>query len=174
MASTKKLILRDKFDVTSRLDLFNDTLNMAANLGEEFNHQWSLSRMRKAHNDYVKLLQVQRYTDKPFQLLLDYPKAIDLGSATAKLLYSPLQMANEGIDMGHCIAGYHVDANAGKAIYYSIENDNGMRSSLELKVGKDKKIRIGQHYGKYNSLIEDEFHGYAESIANKVGCVDAQ
>lgn len=143
---------RDKMSFRQTIHLITDTRSM---LGDAFNPEWSYARMKREHDDAVKAENAKRYSSKSFA----EPWSYSADGYTATLLTSPLDIANEGRLMRHCVASYA--KLAAKGSYAVFEIDGKERATLGVK-----RTNIGaitdQCYGACNAVVKPSTHVFAQ------------
>jgi len=153
--------------------LLRDTDLLLGQINKMLNFKWSLRRVKEEHDKAVAEINARKFSPEIFESVKEIPvKEFQYSGYTAALLQSPLDIANEGAAMGHCVAGYSNNVRDGEYLVYSITKDGERSSTLGINVmiqrerkgaythptGKDtfvKDFSISQHYGKYNRKVVD-------------------
>lgn len=130
-------------------DLYADTERMAAELGASFNPQWSQRKMKERHDEYAAKHRSKEFSPEPF---CESKTIVLQGGYVAKLLNSPLAMADEGAAMGHCVAYYSRQCASGSYAVFSITKDGERESTLGLEKDKNR-WGIQQHVTRFNGPI---------------------
>lgn len=172
--------IKDLSNMHELEDLYNDTRNMAEDLGKPFNNQWSLKRMQEQHDLYSQELLAREYSDEPFKGLpnnvIEHMSCKDT-QLTATLLKSPMSLKLEGNAMRHCVASYRDRCENGAYLVYGITDQNGNRvSTLGISIMLDFKCTIlpyylNQHYGFGNNRVNDSVWMFGKYI---VDCLNRQ
>lgn len=88
-------------------------------------------------------------------------------NANIRQLCNEVALKLEGVAMGHCVGGYDYYVLTGRSIIFSINSDNGLRSTLEIQYDKkNKRFFINQHYGVQNTHISNSSINY--KVAQKL------
>ena len=175
-----------------------DTVVAAKKVDEVVNPKWSWKRWQEEHNRITKLEQQLRYSDERFGYtgFMFVPKDFSSYGYTATLLSSERLIANEGIDMDHCVAGYAGHSSQGYYLVYSITDREGQRSTLGVRTlgaiqsifdtGDNPSRRLtgyvrayggstsknffykDQHYGKHNSHVTQETKLFGEYVVKLI------
>lgn len=155
--------------------IYADTKHMATRLQCPFNEKWSLRKMEEKHTEYSSLQQritEQRRIeyDKDYAERLSKLKAVDLSvfynqtvwekdGVTATILTTYERIVEEGSEMHHCVAGL-VEHCMNKEYAAVSITDGTLRTTLGVYIvscdDSTYNFSESQHYGKYNSLVEDE------------------
>lgn len=158
-------------------NIINDTQDMCGQLGRDFNPSWSLRKLKEKHDECSKLILERKYSSEVFPELSNIPiRGVVCRGYTAKLLDNAKDIAAEGSAMGHCVAGYINSCRVGRYLVYSITKDGQRVSTLGINIVShfsnctpaklvSTQYEFNQHYGKYNSYVEDNDEKY---IANHV------
>ncbi len=138
----------------------NDTKRIASNLELPFNPHWTPRKMAEKHQEYVKLQNAEKYSDKPIEWLAKLPQKFHHEGYVATLLTSKKAVADEGSIMGHCVAGYADSVASGYYLVYSVVSKDGKNSST-LGISRTKEIKsdyfaFNQHYGRFNRRLSDQ------------------
>jgi hypothetical protein len=136
-----------------------DTRLLASGLGAPFNLNWSLRRMDEMHSKYSKLVNKRKYSSEIFPWLSNVESEFFSEGYHATLLRSMYDIQNEGVEMGHCVAGYAGAVSRGIYLVFSVLYED-VRSTVGLHV-QANKWKVQQHYGRFNEIIKsprvDEF-----------------
>lgn len=143
---------------------YEDTKRMSEELGKSFNHNWSIDKMKEKHTEYVKLVNLKRYSPEPFNCLKDFSvKEVSHKGYIATLLDSASLVHGEGQAMHHCVGGYVESVRQGRYLVYSITKDGKRSSTVAFSKAYDpsglsdyKEWMFNQHYGYCNAHIQDE------------------
>lgn len=159
---TKKKSYKIGGEIYDLVNLAKDTENMANRLGLPYNNAWSVKRMKAEHDKYSKIITAQMYSKDHFSCIGWAPKEVVCEEGfTATLLTSPFEVAIEGKEMRHCVAGYSNTVEKGKYLVYSVTNTEGEKVST-LGLSKPPHVRtvmsgtpwvFSQHYGKSNTPV---------------------
>ena len=136
----KARCLTNKSKFSDINNVVRDTSRLAAraNAGD-INPKWSLTRFKKEHEELTQKVNVLHYSkEKIFKESYSVlPKKVELesvnGTLTATLLTTPSEIAEEGVKMRHCVAGYSSLCEQGKYAVYHIEGEYGYSSTLGLR-----------------------------------------
>ena len=161
------------------LRIVEDTMMIAEEIGYTVNPNWSLKRWNEEHTIVTRKRRAKEFPETPIKkgVYLQLPREImsDTGDK-AVLLDSPLAVALEGDNMGHCVAGYANRCARGEyAVYHLVLADGTVGTlgcnvvGLAVPVGSDPKeeLRYQQCYGKYNYRINTDFARHVVEQANK-------
>jgi len=157
---TKKKSYHLRGKIRDLINLARDTENMANRLGLPYNNSWSVKRMKAEHDKYSKIITAQKNPKDPFSRIGWAPKEIVWEEGfTATLLTSPFDVAMEGKDMRHCVAGYIGSVEKGEYLIYSITNAEEEKvSTLGLSRARTVTSQvlwsIDQHYLKGNTSVK--------------------
>ena len=143
---------RDKVTFRQTNHLVLDAQRM---LGDAFNPNWSYARMKREHDEAVCAENAKRYSAAPFAK----PWSYEADGYTATLLTSPLDIANEGRFMRHCVASYAKLAARGS--YAVFEIDGKERATLGVKRHNFGAV-LDQCYGACNSNVKPETLNFAD------------
>lgn len=143
-----------------------DTNMMAEELGYTVNPNWSWKRWQEEHKIITRKRRAREFSDKEitegvYKNLIKEVKSKDGDKAT--LLTNPLAVAEEGDNMGHCVAGYSEKCAKGGYVVYHLELQDGTVGTLGCEVlsptGTDGyyQLTYQQCYGKYNKRIDTAF-----------------
>jgi hypothetical protein len=144
--------------------LFSDTFRMAQQLEQPFNPEWTPRRLQEEHDRFITLQRITRrpdeHTKEPFEFSVAWPDYIKFGGYTAHLLKSPLEIAEEGDYMGHCVASYIGMVASGQYIVYSVRKDGKRSSTLGLSAVTTAMparglVEFNQHYARFNQIVVD-------------------
>lgn len=138
---------------------YEDTKNMAGQLGKGFSHSWSPDKMKEKHAEYVRLLNLKKYSPEPYECLKDFEvKDVQHKGYIATLLNSAALVHEEGEVMHHCVGGYASSVAQGNYLVYSVTKDGKRSSTIAFSRYKadDMPWNFNQHYGYCNKCIEDE------------------
>jgi hypothetical protein len=144
-------------DFHPTLTLVRDTINMAERLGQKANPNWSYNRFIKEHERLSKEYLSHKYSPESFADHHIYT----VDGYTFSRLTSPLEIAQEGKVMHHCVAFYADSALKGNYEVYTVEG-KGERATLGLDVNNEGKIFIDQLYGTCNRAVSSEMHSAAQ------------
>jgi hypothetical protein len=109
---------------------FDDILDSLRNIPEpesRFSSWVDLERhSREWHARQIADVRVNLYGAgyEPFNLPPEIPRSFTLRNYTFSLLASPEQMADEGVQMHHCINSYAADVRSGNYLAYKVEGNN--------------------------------------------------
>ena len=106
-----------------------------------------------------------------FTTLFNLPTVSDSGFV-ARPCTSPQQVRDEGSKMNHCVGSYTRECADGKYIVYSVVSEDGVRSTLGIRVNKlyadtDKpkfKFTVEQHYRSHNRDITEDESNFADKV----------
>lgn len=155
-------------DEKSVLDMVVDTVGMAEQVGEEVNFNWSVRRMKEEHDRLTKVVEMQGVDYDNFNLDIYLPRRMEFHGVIAELIETPERLLQEGIDMGHYVFSYANAIKNGRYIVYSLKDDSGYRTTLGFAIGVAGAV-IDQHYGKYNSVVNDSTYlTVAEDLRKEV------
>lgn len=102
----------------------------------------------------------------PCKALTDVLQEKILSNKSVKFLSTVQEVADEGVKMSHCVAGYARQAIAGRSFLFHIER-NGEQATLEVACGYDGKgLRVNQSRGPWNQI--NEASKWAEKYFNKL------
>lgn len=149
-----------------------DTRMLADQLDKPFDALWSPRRMKEEHDSMSKELAARRFSPAKLEILDKISvKHIEHEGYVATLLDSRALVAEEGNAMGHCVAGYAESVAGGRYLVYSITKGGQRSSTLGINVNKKSDdtnyYRYSQHYGRYNSRLEDEHESHLGEIIVK-------
>lgn len=138
--------------------LFLDTRDMAGQLSQPFNPEWSVKRMQEQHDKYVEMVNARKYSKDEWKSVQGLPDKIEYDGYAAHLVKSPYELHQEGDAMRHCVASYAQRIDKGEYLVYSLRDSEGDRvSTLGLHkqpVGDEEVWLTQQHYGKFNRRVE--------------------
>lgn len=137
--------------------IVQDTHQMAEDLGEKVNPDWSLKRFKEEH-ERLALLQLEgSFSSEKFssETYMRLPEVFKGSLGVARLLTSELEVAKEGRIMHHCVGGYASSCTGGIYAVYHISDKLGGESTLGLRCGEAYKDmssvwRFNQHYSHNN------------------------
>lgn len=158
-------------DLVKETQLWLDALRM----GVEVNPKWTPRRVKEEHDKMVHILNALKYSPEALESTLSIPvQTLEYEGYVATLLRSPLQIAEEGTAMGHCVAGYTAAVREGEYLVYSITKDGERSSTLGVRAEmsrehivtytplaqrKQPSYRTGwtfsQHYVRFNDPVTD-------------------
>lgn len=156
----------NKREITSWLHLFQVT-DKTVNV-----QNWSPRRLKEEH--------ARKYSKGKFNWLSSttLPLELEHKNFKAKLLESKFEVAQEGTEMQHCVAGYAPRCEAGNYAVYSITKDGEKYSTLGLskystqirsfaggRIISERYYCVDQHYMKQNKVVQDE---EAKELADKI------
>ena len=167
---------------SGKLTVSLNEAKMEASLYVDGQHLYTGSICEK-HDEYSAMQQAQiekmrAERDKVWAEKMRLLKSIDLSTfykqlswekdgVTAKILTTHDQVVQEGAKMKHCVAGY-AERCVNKEYCVVSLTDGVLNTTLGLNVykfGGMYKYDIQQHYGRYNSKVEDEcFLSLAEVV----------
>jgi hypothetical protein len=117
---------------------------------ERHSREWHARQIREAEQRFRRRHGVDT---QPFDLPPDILRNIQHHGYAFTLLTSPEQMAQESIQMQHCIHSYASDVREGEYLAYRVEG-NGERATLGLdKIGEG--WAFDQVRGKFNALMSE-------------------
>lgn len=138
--------------------LFWDTRQQADELGERFNPEWSIRKMKEKHQEFSRRILEKDFSAERFKWLegRNLPTTFAYaGGYTATLLQSPFEVAEEGSAMRHCVASYISWCQKGRYLVYSIRKGEERSSTLGIDQSVSARVwEIQQHYGQCNKRVE--------------------
>jgi AraC-like DNA-binding protein len=156
--------------ITREARIFKDTRDMAEQIGETFNPNWSSRRVHEQHSLFSKKINSAKFPDENIQVLDKISvREIEHEGYKATLLTTPLQIWEEGTEMGHCVGAYVSSVKDYGYLVYSVSN-NGEKSST-IGIQRDRELFVSmlaeptfiyrnysvqQHYGKFNAHVTDD------------------
>jgi hypothetical protein len=149
------------YDITRVVE---DTMMLAEEVGYKTNPNWSWKRWQEEHKIVTRKHRAREFSDEEitkgvYQHLL--PHVTSKYGDKATLLTTPLTIAMEGDQMGHCVAGYARDCLQGSYVVYHLELRDGTVGTLGCyvlpTVTGGYQLNFQQCYGKYNDRISTEF-----------------
>lgn len=153
---------------------YTDTKRMASELGRMFSCNWPPAKLEEKHGEYVKLINLKRYSPLPIDCLKGFSvnKVVHKGFTT-KLLDSAALVHEEGAVMHHCVGSYTSSVIDGKYLVYSITEDGKRSSTLAFyRYSENDPWLFSQHYGYCNGHITDKHESELKevllSLLNKV------
>lgn len=141
--------LRDVTSMLIELNYKNIEFNFTSEKGFIHYHDDLVRKMRDCQRKKDKRLFPISKEWKDFVSYLRYKKKLTR-------LKSPLELVNEGSKMSHCVGGYSEWVRSGECIIYHFDSPYGTPYTLEFVIKSDKKIEIGQMFGKYNMPPQKE------------------
>jgi hypothetical protein len=127
--------------------------------------------MHEEHDRVSRAIAAGRFSDEHFEELAHViPLHVNCQDWTAQLLESPLDIAEEGRAMRHCIASYIGEVAHGEYAVFSIRNPAGERySTLGLHIDLDPtggycRVETDDHRCAINHGVKD---GCAHDVAEK-------
>lgn len=146
-------------------ELYKDTLNMSKQLDLPFNYNWSPSKIRKKHEEYILIQLSENIVHKIYDKWNDIFKDITLSiydnekfkDINIERISSTTELAREGIIMKHCVYSYSDRIKNGNYLVFHI-NFGSLNSTLGLRLSKPFDLstaHIDQHYSYCNSTIYD-------------------
>lgn len=166
--------------------IYWDTKSMSKQVGKQFNPSWDYRKMHHKHEDFTRLINLKKYSTKPYEALKDI-KVEDLSSDNYKatLLKSPFEVRTEGEVMKHCVGSYSDSVEKGSYLVYSITKGGKRSSTLGVKISTsqsdncltpssvpkvEEKVttyQFDQHYKQCNKRVEcGEEKQLAQDIVN--------
>jgi len=143
-----------------RVAEFENTLNIVYDtrrmMGDDFNPEWGLARMRREHELATKMVMQRRYSTKAFAPSWQFAEE----GFSAELLTSQADIATEGAMQHHCVASYANNASRGQYAVFRI--DGKERATAGIIGG-----RVDQVYGACNSQVSEECKAFARKVASK-------
>lgn len=128
-------------------------------LGRRFNPEWSLKRIKEEHDRETKRLNSLRYSDE--QICEPH----SFGNFTR--LVTPLEIAQEGQEMRHCVSSYWRNVASGTYLVYKYENGK-KRGTLGLNVDHNGYTELNQFYGHCNSRMDPESTEEARTLIREI------
>ena len=156
---------------------YEDTKRMAGELGKGFSHNWSPDKMKEKHAEYVRLINLKRYSPEPFECLKGFNvQVVQHKGYVATLLNSAALVHEEGEVMHHCVGGYASSVAQGNYLVYSVTKGGKRSSTIAFrqqgildqnepgKVIQNYTWTFNQHYGYCNAHIENEHEADLKDI----------
>jgi hypothetical protein len=146
---------------------YEDTKRMAGELVKGFSHNWSPDKMKEKHAEYVRLINLKRYSPEPFECMKAFKvKEVHHKGYVATLLNSAALVHEEGEVMHHCVGGYASSVAQGNYLVYSVTKGGKRSSTIAFSRYKaeDMPWNFNQHYGYCNAHIEDEHESQLKEI----------
>lgn len=161
LASNFKGHWKDRRKMFDELRMFTDTEMLAGQLGIQTSIKptWTPRRLKEEHDRLAKLVNQKRFSPEKYESLRGFPvERFEHEGYVATLLDSALLIAEEGSDMGHCVAGYTSCVKSGTYLVYSVSKDGQKSSTIGINrlEGSPQRVVVQQHYGKYNAHLKDE------------------
>lgn len=144
-------------DFYHTLNLVRDTIYMAERLGQKANPNWSYNRFVKEHERLSKEYLSHKYSPESFA----DQHIHNVDGYTFSRLTTPLEIAQEGKVMHHCVAFFADSALKGNYEVYTVEG-KGERATLGLDVNNEGKVFIDQLYGTCNRAVSSEMQSAAQ------------
>lgn len=149
--------ITDSDFIRAALQTIKDCRRMAQRLNQPFNSTWSFNRMEREHKSltqqYNAVVYEHYYQDYNFDI--PWIRELHYHGITATLLCSRAALIIEGDEMRHCVGSYDEMVERGRSLIFSLKNTLGKRSTLELKVGTNGKVKLNQHRMFQNDPVED-------------------
>lgn len=164
----------------------SDTKRMANELGLKFSEKWDYPTIHKKHEEYTKLIEQRRFSKDVFDWAKDFKvKGLTHGDFEAILLDNAYAIAEEGMEMHHCVASYADASRSGDYLVYSILRKGERYSTLGIRVGLERinlvggatlvvggKYRLNQHYKACNKPVDnEEANELAEILITKLNTI---
>lgn len=142
-------------------DLSLDTQTQLDQLGRKVNTSWSPKRMKEEHDKASKEILAQQFSSEPFC----EPFTTTVDEYTFNLLTSPLDIAQEGQTMRHCVGSYAQRAKEGLYKVFTVEG-KGERATLGVAVGVGlgETLKFNQCYGAYNKRVSEGLNTAAHKL----------
>jgi hypothetical protein len=140
-----------------------DTKSMFLTLGETFNPDWSLRRIKEAHSYASKEINKREYSS----VSVLEPHCITIDGFTFTRLVSELEVADEGSEMKHCVASYAKDVSRGGYMVYKVESPTE-RATLGFRRWPSKLLQIDQIYSYCNIRVSDEMESASEKLLKEI------
>jgi len=89
--------------------IYHDTYRMAERLGLKFNKDWSVNRVNEEHQRMTQLSNAGFYADTVYPCLKKHVDVMDdkhFKNFHVKLIVTPYQLKQEGLEMHHCVSIY--------------------------------------------------------------------
>lgn len=131
-------------------------------IGEAFNPNWSMSRIKHEHDRAAVERIKTKYSDKSF--VGAWSTVVD--GYTFTLLTSPLEIGLEGASQHHCVGSYVHEAKSGKYRVYRIEGPE--RATLGLYVRGPNFWAVDQVYGACNQAVSEKCRDAAFKVAKAI------
>ena len=158
------------FDIRLMLIKRSDTKRMANELGLKFSEKWDYPTIHKKHEEYTKLIEQRRFSKDVFDWAKDFKvKGLTHGDFEAILLDNAYAIAEEGMEMHHCVASYADASRSGDYLVYSILHKGERYSTLGIRVERVRinivcgssvvvgdKYQLNQHYKACNKPVDDD------------------
>jgi PcfJ-like protein len=161
--------------LTSEKRFYRDSEQLAAKLDTVINPKWSYRRLKEEHDKWSRELAMRTNSPDKFESVKNIiVKEHVFNGYVATLLDSAYLIANEGLEMGHCVAGYIDSCRNGNYLVYSITKEGKKSSTFGVNVTQapllsprkqeDKAVyvhmkkdtyRFSQHYKQFNAYITD-------------------
>jgi hypothetical protein len=139
-------------------DLVRDTRRM---VGDDFNADWGLARMRREHEDAVRNLRSKRYSKDEFCPAWEYAA----NGFTATLLTSKYEIGVEGDLQRHCVGSY---ANVAAGGSYAVLRIDGKERATAGLHKNGKAWQVEQVYGACNLPVSAACREFAIDAAVKL------
>lgn len=145
------------------VDIWIDTLRMAAQLGETVDLTWSPRRFTEEHDRMQREVNavLLHGPDRPLGTHEEYPRIND---EDLRLIDSTAELLVEANEMQHCVGSYGKKIASGDCAIYSV-NRNGKRATLELTritYSREEPFYIKQLAGRRNAEPDGNLRRYVE------------
>lgn len=177
LINSKPLMFPKRREVEQLAHMYTDTQRMSGELGKGFSHNWGPDKMKEKHAEYVRLINLKRYSPEPYECLKGIEvKEVQHKGYVATLLDSAALVHEEGEVMHHCVGGYASSVAQGNYLVYSVTKDGKRSSTIAFRgekiaitenfklVGGRTDWRFNQHYGYCNAYIEDKHEAELKEV----------
>jgi hypothetical protein len=84
-------------------------------------------------------------------------------------LTSPCFLVKEGEEMGHCVGGYRYKIEHLGSRIFSVQSNDGIRSTLEISLGADdERAFIVQHRTRFNKPVNNSHMDFAIKLIGEI------
>lgn len=176
-------------DMIHLAGIASDTASMAERLGKKFKIDWTLDQLNKKHDEFTKLISINRYPDVFIDSLKNVKvKEFSDGNYTGILLDTPFKINSQGIDQHHCVGSYVDQVKSGNYLVYDIKENGKTVSTLGVIINKNTDLysnrpldstalknisyRYSQHYGFGNSHVSEELKEFGHKIVEELNRIE--
>jgi len=135
------------------IDKLLDTINDTAAMRDNFNPNWSITRLVAEHAAAVRDQISRTYTATKFACANILTNIYVNNGYTAELLISPYALAIHSKEQAHCGAGYAHKITKGEYAVYMIISPDGKVSTLGISNPLCTTCGSDQHYYKFNRKV---------------------
>lgn len=138
-----------------------DTIRMYEQMGHEPPSHITMRSWKQKHEEITKLQRLGQYPHRAFKWLdvdPDLKNTYKFDRFQFRPLCTPYEVYREGEVMGHCVASYVPDINAGRYVVWSVYEDGAHKGTLgcSRRTPHTGRLTFNQLKGHHNSCLSHD------------------